>query len=135
MSINKLARALHRGEKGFTLIELLIVVAILGILAAVIIPNVSGFMVTGRLNAANTEEENVKTAVLAYYADNATYPANSSQLLTGNNPLLAGAPKAQYYVDPSYGWIISVGATTGWNLAFTPGTTGAAGSHGKWVRP
>jgi type IV pilus assembly protein PilA len=54
------------------LIELLIVVAILGILAAVIIPNVSTFMNTGRLNAARTEAENVKTAALAYYADHNT---------------------------------------------------------------
>ena len=135
MSMKKLVRAMGGKQKGFTLIELLIVVAILGILAAVIIPNVAGFMVTGRLNAANTELENVKTAGLAYFADNATYPGTSAQLQTGANPFLAGSPKAVYVFDQSFGWITGVQAVTGWNLAWSTGVSGAAGGHGKWIRP
>lgn len=52
-----------RGEKGFTLIELLIVVAILGVLAAVIIPNISRFFGAGEEEARNTELANVQLAV------------------------------------------------------------------------
>ena len=59
-----------RGEKGFTLIELLIVVAILGVLAAVVIPNVGRFIGAGEDEAAETEFSNVQTAVIAMMTDN-----------------------------------------------------------------
>ena len=59
-----------RGEKGFTLIELLIVVAILGVLAAVVIPNVGRFIGRGESEAADTEFANVQTAVIALMVDN-----------------------------------------------------------------
>ncbi len=59
-----------RGEKGFTLIELLIVVAILGVLAAVVIPNVGRFIGRGEEEAAETEYSNIQTAVVAMMVDN-----------------------------------------------------------------
>ena len=60
-----------RGEKGFTLIELLIVVAILGVLAAVVIPNVGRFIGRGETEAGETELSNVQSAVVAMMVDNA----------------------------------------------------------------
>jgi|WetSurMetagenome_2_1015567.scaffolds.fasta_scaffold434848_1 type IV pilus assembly protein PilA len=83
-----------KNQKGFTLIELLIVVAILGILAAVIIPNVAGFLSRGRLAAARTEADNVKTAALAYYADNDEFPADSDDVAL--QALLSAAPTGKY---------------------------------------
>jgi prepilin-type N-terminal cleavage/methylation domain-containing protein len=59
-----------RGEKGFTLIELLIVVAILGVLAAVVIPNVSRFIGRGQTEASATELSNIQAAVTAMMVDN-----------------------------------------------------------------
>jgi type IV pilus assembly protein PilA len=59
-----------KGEEGFTLIELLIVVAILGVLAAVVIPNVGRFIGRGEEEAWETEFANVQTAVVAMMVDN-----------------------------------------------------------------
>ncbi len=96
-----------KGEKGFTLIELLIVVAILGILAAVIIPNVNTFINTGKLNAARTEVENIRTAGMAYYADNAdnTSATNFGWPPNGEQDLIDGAyiqktPQGEYEWAP-----------------------------------
>jgi len=118
----------HRGEKGFTLIELLIVVAILGIIAAVVIPNLGAFMVTGKLSAANSEVENVKTAELAYYAENDNWPTGSGQL----SGFLAGNLTGTYTFDPDYGWVLT---GIGWDgITFSGGAGGETGSHGKWTR-
>lgn len=60
----------RRGQKGFTLIELLIVVAILGILAAIVVPNVIRFLGRGEAEAQKTEYNNIVTAVSTMMEDN-----------------------------------------------------------------
>jgi len=79
--MKRFMKRLHRGEKGFTLIELLIVIAILGIIAAIVVPNVAGFMTSGTINAAATEAENVKTAAVGYLAENGAWPDSSDDVL------------------------------------------------------
>ena len=130
-------KCLHRGEKGFTLIELLIVVAILAIIAAVIIPNISRFMTTGQLAAANSEAENVKTAALGYFGEFSVWPASSIDLT--NTQYISGTLKAVYNISTGFGWLMGatptdLGAGEWSGITFTSGTDGVNGTHGKWVR-
>ncbi|CAG1015753.1 Type II secretion system protein G [Anaerolineales bacterium] len=63
-----------RNRKGFTLIELLIVVAIIGILAAIAIPQFSAYRVKAYNSSASSDLRNIKTALESFFADNQSYP-------------------------------------------------------------
>jgi len=61
-------------QKGFTLIEILIVVAILGILAAITIPMYQQYVGRAKNSAAMSDLKNFKTGMEAFFADNQNYP-------------------------------------------------------------
>ena len=59
-----------KNEKGFTLIELMIVIAIIGILAAIAIPQFSAYRGRGYIAATKSDVKNCYTAAVAYFGDN-----------------------------------------------------------------
>jgi type II secretion system protein G len=65
---------LKKNEKGFTLIELLIVVAIIGILAAIAIPQFAKYRQNAFDSAAQSDIKTLKTELEGFYVDNYEYP-------------------------------------------------------------
>ena len=70
--MKKFLKHFRYGQKGFTLIELLVVIGILGVIAAVVVPNVGKFIGRGQTEAEATELHNVQTSVMAMMVDSAS---------------------------------------------------------------
>jgi type IV pilus assembly protein PilA len=68
-----LSKLKNRKREGFTLIELMIVVAIIGILAAIAIPQFSSYRQRAYDAAAKSQLKNLATAQEDYYVENDTY--------------------------------------------------------------
>ncbi len=75
-------------QKGFTLIELMIVVAIIGILAAIAIPAYQDYTIRAQVTEGINLADAVKVAVADYYTQNGTFPAASLMAARSDWPRL-----------------------------------------------
>ena len=112
----------NRNSKGFTLIELLIVVAIIGIIAAIAIPNLLNAIDRGKQKRTMSDIRSVGTAVESYAVDTNIYPSGSLTAVQG-------------VLQPNY--IKTMPTRDGWanSLVWTDGATAnqgyTVGSGGK----
>ncbi|RZB36206.1 MAG: hypothetical protein SRB2_02365 [Desulfobacteraceae bacterium Eth-SRB2] len=104
----------RNNQKGFTLIELMIVIAIIGILAAIAIPNFLAYRTRGQNSAAQAAAKNFYQTAMAYFADTTS---------TGTQALIT-AQVGGYTIDTN---IITPGAGGGLNDVLD-GTVAAVGA-------
>jgi type IV pilus assembly protein PilA len=117
-------RARKAAQKGFTLIELMIVVAIIGILAAVAIPQYQDYVVRSKLAASTTTVDSIKGAMSEGFQANGTFPTGAQLTAAGIN------------IIPATGTTLAVtgGATGSITLTYTTalGTSVPANSSITW---
>ena len=121
-------------QKGFTLIELMIVIAIIGILAAIAIPAYQDYTIRSKVTELINAAGVCKTSVAEYYQAKGTFPgatdSGCSTVGTANsNPPVVAAGTGVISVDAAGGLATQLtGNASGTLLNYTPTLAGGAGS-------
>ncbi|SRR5512135_2182341 len=100
---------INEREKGFTLIELLIIIAIIGILVGIAIPQLASYRNRGFNASSISDLKNMCIAQEAYFADSQIYTQNIANLVAygytqtpGVTPIIMGANNASYSMRASH---------------------------------
>ena len=130
-----------RRQKGFTLIELLIVIAIIGILAAIAIPMYKTQTIKAKLTEVTNGMSNVASAISANYQEQRGYPASCADIATLNTDLGVAVPGTRCGMSTDAAGVItaSIGGTNGidalvdgFTLIMTPSTDGVGAIQWSW---
>jgi type IV pilus assembly protein PilA len=96
---------MNKMQQGFTLIELMIVVAIIGILAAIAIPAYQDYTIRAQVSEAFSLTDGAKTAVAEYYNNRGSMPADNTAAGLAQDTSIAGSYVSK--VDVSSGKIVA----------------------------
>jgi type II secretion system protein G len=109
----------RRGQKGFTLIELLIVVAIIGIIAAILIPNLLDALQKAKQKRTMGDMRNIGTAWFSWFQDQVGAAAAGGTTtpeydLSGLTDITADNLLAKLYIDTTMFYIQKIPERDGW---------------------
>lgn len=91
--LKKLKQLMKKKNKGFTLIELLIVMTIIGILAAIAVPDYKWGIIKAKEAVLREDLYNLRTTIDQFYADQGKYPDSLEELTDKKRPYLRDIPK------------------------------------------